>query len=383
MAKMRVLLLNIILIMLLTACQSGQDIGPGITATQTTLPTSTLSIPETVTPLPPVVHSMPIFQVFILSPIRFCMAGNEYTSGGICRGEKCGDCDCLWEDYDPPAPVMAIPPQLINSSIYDQYLYKDCLEIALTQEEIVKITADMDVVKQVAFEWTGGALDLQMEVIVLPFDRVRFAGPNFVLGPADVDDELLNFYVGTDTAFVYVVSGVNDRISGNNITVMCGGSYGDQSIHGAGFASIQFNDVCNSVVIDSQVVYEPLIHEWIHNLDWALEHIHKIPDILGDDGPDWAHWSRASLPACGNGPDDPLSWFPSIDYCEWDPDWIDCNNVASAGCGHSGEVGSEPSWYEHVLSVHYPRMIHFLGNFCRDGRQDFGETGVDSGGSCP
>lgn len=311
------------------------------------------------------------------------MAGNEYTSGGICRGKKCGDCDCAWEDYDPPAPVMAIPPDKINDPIYDQYLYKDCLEITLTQKEIADITADMDVVKKAAYEWTGGALDLQMEVKVLPYDRARFAGPNFVLGPADVDDELLNPYVGTDTAFVYVVSGLTDRVTGHNISVMCGGSYGEQSIHGAGFASVQYNDACNSVVIDSQRVYEPLIHEWIHNLDWALAHIHSVPDRLGDFGPDWGHWDRGNLPACGKGSDDPLTWFPSIDFCEWDPDWIDCNNVASAGCRHSGEKGSTPSWYEHVLSVHYPRLVQFYGNFCRDGRQDFGETRVDSGGSCP
>jgi len=78
------------------------------------------------------------------------------------------------------------------------------------------------------------------------------------------------------------------------------------------------------------------------------------------------------------------TWFPSVDYCEWDPDWIDCNNQQSAGaCLNAGEVNRLPSWYEHVLSEHYPRSISFIGNACRDGKQDWGETGIDSGGVCP
>jgi hypothetical protein len=36
-----------------------------------------------------------------------------------------------------------------------------------------------------------------------------------------------------------------------------------------------------------------------------------------------------------------------------------------------------------VIAAHYPRTVQFVGNHCRDGRQDFGETGVDRGGPCP
>ena len=111
------------------------------------------------------------------------------------------------------------------------------------------------------------------------------------------------------------------------------------SIRGAGFAGIQFNDICNYVWIDGQRVYEPLIHEWLHNLDWALYEINGVPDEYQYVGPDWATWQHGSWPACGEGDPDPLAWFPSVDLCEWDPDWQDCNNAASAGiCLHAGEV---------------------------------------------
>jgi hypothetical protein len=138
------------------------------------------------------------------------------------------------------------------------------------------------------------------------------------------------------------------------------------------------------VSLNGEQVYEPLIHEWMHNLDWALYNIDQVPDLYQFDGPDWATWQPATWPACKQGAPDPLDWFPSVDFCEWDPDWMDCNNVASAGlCPHAGEVAGMSSWYEHVISVHYPRHVDFNGNFCRDGVQDWGETGVDSGGACP
>jgi hypothetical protein len=33
--------------------------------------------------------------------------------------------------------------------------------------------------------------------------------------------------------------------------------------------------------------------------------------------------------------------------------------------------------------AHYPRHVQFIGNHCRDGRQNSGETGIDQGGPCP
>ncbi len=128
----------------------------------------------------------------------------------------------------------------------------------------------------------------------------------------------------------------------------------------------------------------PLFHEWIHNLDWALYNIIQVNDIYQFNSPDWANWDAGDWPGCDQGETNPLKWFPSIDYCEWDPDWIDCNNESSAGtCIHASESIEKTSWYEHVISTHYPRDLNFNGNFCQDERMDWGETGIDVGGSCP
>jgi hypothetical protein len=346
--------------------------------------TSTPQTPVTITLHPQLNPSIAHFQVFILSPVTTCIVGNEFYSGNVCRGEKCGDCNCAIEDFDPPSPITGIAPEHIDDPAYAGYKYRECFEITLTETEITDIKRDMEVTRDAAFDWSGGSLWLDLEFQVISHTYLGFVAPDFVFGPFEVDDELLNPYVSTETDFVYVVTGGQDHVRNVQLAGWCGSAYGELSIHGAGYSYIQYQPGCNSVTIDGESVYEPLIHEWVHNLDWALYNIDQIPDLYQFDGPDWTTWDHASWPACGTGDANPLAWFPSIDFCEWDPDWMDCNNIASAGiCAHAGEVDGLPSWYEHVISVHYPRDIVFNGNFCTDGVQDWSETGVDSGWPCP
>lgn len=340
--------------------------------------------PLTVTPTLSTVHSTPRFQVYILSSLTTCLVGNEFASGNVCAGTACSDCSCTWEEHDPPAPQVGVPPERINDLRYSAYEHKICLDITLNNQEIASIIADMRLIRDQVYEWSDGGLDLQMEYTILPHIHTGFTAPEFVIGPYEIDDELLNAYVSTDTDFVYVVSGVYDRVQGLQLAYWCGSSYGEYSLHGSTYSYIQYNhEACNSVIIAGETVFEPLIHEWLHNLDWALYYVSGVPDLYQDTGPDWAKWEHASWPACGFGSLNPLDWFPSIDFCEWDPDWLDCNNTsATIGC-HSGEVDGGISWYEHVISAHYRRDIPFNGNFCSDGRQDFTETGLDSGWPCP
>lgn len=377
--QFKTILACLLTLFLLLACLIIPSIPKTPTATQFPGTSPTLK------PTLPLVHSTPRFQIFIITPLSTCLVGNEFASGNVCRGIKCGGCSCATEDFDPPSPQTGVQPEHIDDPQYAAFEYKDCLDISLTNQEVAEIKNEMHFIRDLAYQWSGGALDLQLEFTVLPHAFTGFTAPDFVIGPFEIDDELLNEYVSTDTDFVYVVSGVTDRAKNKQLAYWCGSSYGELSVHGASYSYIQYNhEACNSVTIGGKTVYEPLIHEWIHNLDWALYYINGVPDLYQDTGPDWAKWEHASWPACGKGSSNPLDWFPNVDLCEWDPDWRDCNDAASAGsCLHAGEVDGAISWYEHVISEHYPRNIQFIGNFCRDGRQDFGETGVDSGGPCP
>lgn len=346
-------------------------------------PSPTYFHPPTYT-FPPM-QTRSLFKVFILSPLTVCLVGNEYASGNVCAGTLCGDCSCEWNDFDPPAPQAGVPPEKLDESPYDTYRYSTCLKVTLSPEEIDDIIADMNLVSELVLTWSDGTLDLQMDYTILPHTYTGFTAPDFVIGPFEIDDELLNPLSSTKTDFVYVVSGFRDPSLDLELAAWCGSSYGELSVHGAGYSYIQYNrGACNSVTVDGQLIYEPLIHEWMHNLDWALYYINQVPDIYQDGWPDWEHWQPASWPACGTGSTNSQDWFPSVDLCEWDPDWLDCTNTVSAGvCLHAGDVGGQISWYEHVIAAHYPRDLLFVGNFCRDTARDYPGISADSYWQCP
>ncbi|NMD26673.1 MAG: hypothetical protein GYA81_01720, partial [Chloroflexi bacterium] len=255
--------ITFLLLVLLAACNfpAVTDVRPKTTPSEaaTTTPTPTTTADDSSLAHYP---SKAKFQVFILNPVRTCLAGNDFASGNVCFGEKCGDCQCAWEDFDPPAPMTGIPPARINDPEYAVYAHRVCLDITLTPEEVAAIEQDMRLVAEKVFAWSEGDLELQLSFTELPIDYAGFVAPDFVFGPFEVDDELLNPYVGVDTDFVYVVNGVNDPQQNLNLAYACGGSYGEMSIHGAGYANIQYGPACNSIIIDGKSVYEPLIHEW-------------------------------------------------------------------------------------------------------------------------
>jgi hypothetical protein len=107
---------------------------------------------------------------------------------------------------------------------------------------------------------------------------------------------------------------------------------------------------------------EVFLHEWLHQVDWALEHVMRVDDMYDD-----------YYPACGEADPDPRRWFPNADLCTSDPDWI--------GCGRTN-CPSTARWLAHMMQAHYDPHREYLGNHCRDGRRDYGETSVDSGGRC-
>jgi hypothetical protein len=56
-----------------------------------------------------------------------------------------------------------------------------------------------------------------------------------------------------------------------------------------------------------------------------------------------------------------------------DPDFPLCGGVEQPA----------PPYEEHLLRVHFSQTQVLIANHCKDGRENFGETGVDVGGNCP
>ena len=113
--------------------------------------------------------------------------------------------------------------------------------------------------------------------------------------------------------------------------------------------------------------YEFFLHEWLHELDSALEQSTGIPDIYSD-----------GYPSCGNAVDDSYLWFPNPDTCQCDPDYVDCVDT-DPPC--TGPCSSPLNFYRHMLKDHYHPRTVIIGNHCRDGMQNFNETGLDCGGN--
>src|SRR5262249_23262157 len=90
----------------------------------------------------------------------------------------------------------------------------------------------------------------------------------------------------------------------------CGLSYGaDFGLGGAGYSWIPYSNGYSFQCAGPNTFF----HEWLHQVDFAYEHLMGISDLYG-----------GQFPACGLGDPDPHRWFPSPDECEHDPDSASC-----------------------------------------------------------
>jgi hypothetical protein len=111
-------------------------------------------------------------------------------------------------------------------------------------------------------------------------------------------------------------------------------------------------------------------HEFLHDLRIALDQLSGFQDIYV--APPGA-FGNPDYPACGQGDPDPHRWFPDPNDCNRDPDY-------APFCGNCTATNDQTD--SHILSVHWTPGTPLLANHCHDGLQDFGETGVDTGGDC-
>jgi hypothetical protein len=145
----------------------------------------------------------------------------------------------------------------------------------------------------------------------------------------------------------------------------CGGTYGaNWGVGGAGYAWVPYSESPNGLCMNAQ----DYLHEWLHQVDFAYQFIMGMPDTYSHNVS--GGWED-QYPTCHTGSSNLLAWFPSADCCQKDPDWYACGLPACPDLH---------GWNAHILGAHYDYSHVYLGNHCRDGIQDFDETGVDVGG---
>jgi hypothetical protein len=165
--------------------------------------------------------------------------------------------------------------------------------------------------------------------------------------------------VNRDTDFVFAITGFQDPDTGLLPKMdYCAGTNWFNQFDGVVGASpyswISLADRCQRP--------STFFSAWIVQLFFGLRDVGGLPALY-----------QSNYPACGRADPDPTRWFPSPDDCTTDPD--------SPSCGAS-VCPDIDAYHSHVMSTHWRRGQRVNGNHCSDGRMDYDETGIDSGGIC-
>ncbi len=191
----------------------------------------------------------------------------------------------------------------------------------------------------------------------------------------------IDFARGADATYLFF----NDKGSSgyNDIFIPYAGFANglDYGIAGGGYSSSSMSVMRISMLSASNVI----IHEFLHQLDYALEYTSRIYDIYSINR---LTCSQAKS-FCGNADPDTYKWFPSTDWLGCDPDYPACtcqvgeapDEYYAANCPSDHNICLD-DFYKHMLQKHIRPGTNIILSHCKDGVNDYGETGVDSGGRC-
>ncbi|MFH1229481.1 MAG: M14 family zinc carboxypeptidase [Candidatus Aenigmatarchaeota archaeon] len=314
-------------------------------------------------------------DVILLKDISFYVVGDTCTDGNCCNVYKPGYQTPVMT-FEKNANYKTLKPSDPSVSSYSKRIL---LNPKLSSSDIQQIKSDTSSFISMVKTDSGGSIEITPIYLEIPYSEITMNqwGCEFWIDPVNIKS-LLSGQISKETDFTMAVSNIYD--SGQNacpqMLPICGGMRGaDWNFFGSSYDYVPFVSDC--------IWYEcantkTFYHEWIHQLDYALENIIKVSDIYSDNN------FPQSL--CGNADSNPLKWFPSPDTAGTDPDFYSCSNYYGSGwtnyCNSILPVDCDYQWDKHLLSVHYDHSTNLIGNYCRNGVKDFDEEGTDCGGSC-
>jgi len=295
-------------------------------------------------------------DLVVLTDIASCLIGNP-CSGGQCV-EVYGPNGILRKSFAGDDAFRGVPPGSPEIAAAKQSY---CIHAKMTSAQISAVHQSAQSYRDVVASRTGGTLNMDLRIhdvtTYTPTTMSHWGG--VWMGPWDVQ-AVVEPFLSRSTDFVLVTNAMNDPVTGDTLPFWyCGGTFGsDLGLGGAGYTWVPQTSPGGGECATEEVY----LHEWLHQVDWALDALSGFTDIYAN-----------GYPACGMGDPNPKRWFPSSDTCQSDPDYADCG---LATC-------REPDgFYRHIFDAHWDRTRVLLGNYCRDGVQDYTETGVDVGGEC-
>jgi hypothetical protein len=292
--------------------------------------------------------------VFLVRAVSTCAAGPSCQSNDPDRCFFIADSSGARMLFDPDAVDFLPPgdPRIASASRSQCFrMVLDDAGVALAGEQIAALRTQV-------FQLSGGEINLDVRVHEIPA----------------LDAELINFYTGLflppealaavalpelnqETDFTFAVSGRGDPTTG--LVPRLEPCAGTNSLELGGLGASTYSWIGLG---DACMRSNALLGVWMMQFYFGLRDVTAFPDLYQRD-----------YPACGAGDGDPSRWFPYFEDCTTDPD--------APTCGQ-GSCPDYQAFYAHVLAAHWPRGRAFNGNHCRDGRMNYGETAVDSGGVC-
>lgn len=264
---------------------------------------------------------------------------------------------------DPAGATVAFDPATVQLLSPDDprvgtAAQAQCLTLALDDADVATADDLISGLRTRVFQLTGGDINLDVHTHdLVPLDAAftRFSAGLFLEPPPLVAAGLGD--VTRDTDFVFAVTGTRDSASGLTVRMSpCSGTNWLQQggFGGSTFTWVALNDACARPAV--------FMYAWLAQFYFGLRDVTRPADV-----------AIGTLAACGQGGPDPTRWFPFVDDCTTDPDATTCG---------APTCPDTDAFLSHVLAAHWKRGRSFDGNYCADGRMDYDETGVDSGGTC-
>ncbi len=277
--------------------------------------------------------------------------------GTPCDSRDPDDCFYLSDASGPvlefePSGLDFVPPDDARVATAE---LSGCFGLDLDDDTAATLRDSFEQLRTRVFQLSEGRVDIEFHVADLAPVAAGFkrweGGTGLFLEPFALEEQGLAL-LGSDTDYTFAVSGVTD-LSGGLLPKIepCGGTNWEEQggLGGAAYTWLSADCVSAS------------------NLLW---HLHIQTRFGLRDVNAFSDAFAGQYPACGRAGVEPSSWFPRPEDCATDPD--------SPTCGERCSFGDE--FQSHVLKAHFPAS--FIGNHCANGRRDWDESDVDSGGVC-
>ena len=298
--------------------------------------------------------SNPRVDVFLVRAVSSCAVGPACASPDREQCFYITDRNGARVQYDPAA-LRFVPPG-DPATMGGQQV--QCFRLVLDDSRVAAVSEAMNALRTRVFQDSGGDINLDLRLHDVPAIEAGLSPFvfGFFLEPAALAPVALPM-VSRETDFVYAVTGADDPDSGLAPRVdSCSGTnwFAKGVIGGSAYTWMAGSASCDQPV--------SLIFTWMVQLYFGLRDVMQAPDLYDRD-----------YPPCGQGDPDTTRWFPYVDDCTTDPDYVACG---AAACPN------RDAYYSHQLARHWRRGEPFNGNHCSNGRMDRDETGIDTGGVC-